>query len=167
MVPGDPWIAYGLVFDTDLDGVANVRLGMDRVPAELGVGGARESGDTAVRAWRTDLRTGVTEVGEAVDDVCECTYPGTLAEMGDVFVEVLGASVTPPPETVTYQPMAKFYPVNDGNPYGFGEIPGRFYAWASVIQDGRVVATDYAPDVGWLDAGVQGPPNEPGESPSP
>ncbi len=25
-----------------------------------------------------------------------------------------------------------------------------FYAWASVIVDGRVVATDYAPDVGWL-----------------
>lgn len=40
-----------------------------------------------------------------------------------------------------------------------GDIPGggtvndrpeRFYAWASVIQDGRVVAADYAPDVGWL-----------------
>lgn len=28
--------------------------------------------------------------------------------------------------------------------------PERFYAWASVIQNGRVVATDYAPDVGWL-----------------
>ena len=24
------------------------------------------------------------------------------------------------------------------------------YAWASVIVDGRVVATDYAPDAGWL-----------------
>jgi hypothetical protein len=32
-------------------------------------------------------------------------------------------------------------------------IPARFYAWASVIQDGRVVATDYAPDVGsWIQA---------------
>lgn len=31
-----------------------------------------------------------------------------------------------------------------------GSLPDRFYAWASVIQDGRVVATDYAPDVGWL-----------------
>ena len=28
--------------------------------------------------------------------------------------------------------------------------PGRYYAWASMIEDGRVVATDYAPDVGWL-----------------
>ena len=25
-----------------------------------------------------------------------------------------------------------------------------FYVWASVIVDGRVVATDYAPDSGWL-----------------
>jgi hypothetical protein len=25
-----------------------------------------------------------------------------------------------------------------------------FYTWASVIVDGRVVATDYAPDTGWL-----------------
>ncbi len=28
--------------------------------------------------------------------------------------------------------------------------PVRFYAWASLIRDGRVVATDYAPDAGWL-----------------
>jgi hypothetical protein len=28
--------------------------------------------------------------------------------------------------------------------------PARFYAWASVIVDGRVMATDYAPDAGWL-----------------
>jgi len=31
-----------------------------------------------------------------------------------------------------------------------GGVPRRFYVWASVIQDGRVVATDYAPDAGWL-----------------
>jgi hypothetical protein len=31
-----------------------------------------------------------------------------------------------------------------------GALPSPFYVWASVIQDGRVVATDYAPDVGWL-----------------
>jgi len=29
-------------------------------------------------------------------------------------------------------------------------MPERLYAWASVIQGGRVVATDYAPDTGWL-----------------
>ena len=31
-----------------------------------------------------------------------------------------------------------------------GALPTRFYAWASLIQDGRVVATDYAPDTGWF-----------------
>ena len=30
-----------------------------------------------------------------------------------------------------------------------------FYAWASMIEDGRVVATDYAPDTGWLEEGAQ------------
>jgi hypothetical protein len=36
-----------------------------------------------------------------------------------------------------------------------GEAAFRFYAWASQIEDGRVVATDYAPDVGWLEEGDQ------------
>jgi hypothetical protein len=30
-------------------------------------------------------------------------------------------------------------------------LGGRFYGWSSLIADGRVVATDYAPDVGWLE----------------
>ena len=29
--------------------------------------------------------------------------------------------------------------------------PIHFYAWASQIEDGRIVATDYAPDTGWID----------------
>ena len=168
VVPGDPWIAYGLVFDIDLDGVADVRLGMDRVPAEPTPreGAPADTNDTDVRAWRTDFRTGVTAYGHAGSSIAD----GGIPEPADPewFVQVLGASVTPPPETVTYNPMAKFYPYNDGTPYGFGEIPGPFYAWASVIQDGRVVATDYAPDSGWLDNTVKpGPTPEPGESPTP
>jgi hypothetical protein len=143
----EPWIAYGLVFDTDLDGVADIRLGMDRVraeftpwdssgpcPASSGSSGSlaasggepspssRESvcggtGGDRVRAWRTDLRTGTTEHGEAEFTVCDCLFPSQLA----------------------------------GRIYPHQAIPGRFYAWASVILDGRVVATDHAPDVGWLE----------------
>ena len=30
------------------------------------------------------------------------------------------------------------------------ELDMPFYTWASVIVDGRVVATDFAPDAGWL-----------------
>jgi hypothetical protein len=29
----------------------------------------------------------------------------------------------------------------------------RFYTWASTISDGRIVATDFAPDVGWIETG--------------
>jgi hypothetical protein len=32
------------------------------------------------------------------------------------------------------------------------------YAWAAVIENGRVVATDYAPDFGWLDPSVKTKP---------
>jgi hypothetical protein len=39
-----------------------------------------------------------------------------------------------------------------------GEDTFRFYAWASIIEGGRVLATDYAPDVGWLVAGSQPEP---------
>ena len=42
------------------------------------------------------------------------------------------------------------------------------YAWASVIVDGRVVATDYAPDTGWLlpsPGANPGDPDTPGADP--
>jgi hypothetical protein len=36
-------------------------------------------------------------------------------------------------------------------PQGWGfELDMPFYTWASLIVDGQVVATDYAPDAGWL-----------------
>jgi hypothetical protein len=37
-----------------------------------------------------------------------------------------------------------------GGTFG-SRVEAPLYAWASVIHDGRVVATDYAPDAGWLD----------------
>ncbi len=143
MVPGDPWIAYGLVFDMDLDGVADVRLGMDRVPAEwrstAPVALSRCAQTSIIRAWKTDLRTGVTETGVAGDWICQCGYPGD------------------PDARMKFYPGN--YPTGDG-PTGDGFdgpalIPGRFYVWASEIQDGRVVATDYAPDTGWLEVSAQ------------
>jgi hypothetical protein len=141
VVPSGPWIAYGLVFDTDLDGVADVRLGIDILPAELTPwGGGRAPGDIIARAWRTDLRTGVTEYGHAGVSVLD----GGLGDEG--------------------RPVVKLYPYNDGSADGYGKLPGRFYAWASVIQDGRVVATDYAPDTGWLVPTVK---PEPTGSPAP
>jgi hypothetical protein len=163
MVPDDPWVAYGLVSDTDLDGVADVRLGMDRVPVELTPrerpsGETNDTNDTDVRAWRTDLRTGVTEYGEA----------GSLVADGGIPIEDPGDPAT------TGHPVVKLYPhrypLPEGDDFvGLAMIPGRFYAWASVIQDGRVVATDYAPDTGWLDPTtvVPEPTDQPGVSPHP
>jgi hypothetical protein len=46
-------------------------------------------------------------------------------------------------------------------------FPGRFYAWASVIEGGRVVATDYAPDVGWLETNTAAPRGTPAASSPP
>lgn len=121
--PDGPRIAYGLVFDTDLDGVADVRLGMDRAPAGLTPWGGTPEDRTDVRAWRTDLRAGTTEYGHAGNTICDCSFPGMSS---------------------TGRGTAYIYPHQ--------AIPGLFYAWASMIQDGRVVATDYAPSSGWLDS---------------
>ena len=46
--PTARWIAYGVVLDTDDDGAADVRIGIDNLP----------TGEH--RAWRTNLTTGVT-----------------------------------------------------------------------------------------------------------
>jgi hypothetical protein len=111
--PAESWIAYGLVLDRDGDGVADVRLGVDNLPA----GGGH-------RAWRTDLSTGRTEWAAGPP----------YGYVGDVFFDT-------------------FYPGDGGDTMSWlgGNVGRRFHAWASVIEDGRVVATDYAPDSGWLD----------------
>jgi hypothetical protein len=55
--------------------------------------------------------------------------------------------------------MDVFWPGELRPTRGFMTVPGvwrradvfHFYVWASVIHDGEVVSTDYAPDFGWLD----------------
>jgi hypothetical protein len=119
--PTEQWIAYGVVFDTDRDGVADWRYGVDNMPVD-------PSGVWEHRAWRTDLHTGQTE-----------------------------SAAGPPYGSVGKTFFDTFYPTRwnfGGDAAGGGpmsmtfDVP--FYVWASVILDGRVVATDYAPDVGWL-----------------
>jgi hypothetical protein len=118
--PTTRWIAYGLVLDTNRDGVPDVRLGMDNMAVAL------EAGH---RAWRTDLHTGQTMAatgapyGLVGDRYVDTFFPG--GSSGDVAEVSMGLR----PDEPTF----------------------RFYAWASTIDDGRVVATDYAPDVGWLE----------------
>jgi hypothetical protein len=118
--PNARWLAYGFVIDADLDGVPDYRVGMDNA---LGVDDHRE--------WATDLVTGTTEAHGP-------PYGGPFS--GAVWPDSWYAGDE--------------LPVSVGSPsilFAFGCPTGelRFYAWASVVEDGRIV-TDFAPDSGWL-----------------
>ena len=137
--PSRAWIAYGVVVDDDRDGVADWRYGIDNLP--------RTAGDEAGhhREWRTDLHTGRTEWAADTD----------WAKVSETFLAT-GYPAEPDREG--------FRTGSDGARFRFGHVSDTtggtvtrgtkvrmpFYAWASVIVDGRVVATDYAPDAGWL-----------------
>ena len=131
--PTERWIAYGVVVDDDRDGIPDRRFGIDNIPATA-------PGAEQHRAWITDLHTGrtVAAVGPGYGYVGETYfdtfYPGEWTGIGARLS--FGGDVAGP------------------GPNGGGTVGGLFdpfYAWASVIVDGRVVATDYAPDDGWLD----------------
>ena len=136
--PSKAWIAYGVVVDEDRDGVPDWRYGIDNLPRTAG----DENGHH--REWRTDLHTGRTESVSGPD----------WASVSDTFL-------------VTGYPAEgredrRFNGADAG--FEFGHVSDTttgthtrgvkvnvpLYAWASVIVDGRVVATDYAPDAGWL-----------------
>jgi hypothetical protein len=85
------------------------------------------AGELDNRVWTTDLHTGLTTVGWHSGTIRDSYYPPGIWTDADFL---FGGNVT-----------------GGGT---VGSLPERFYVWASVIQDGRVVATDYAPDVGWL-----------------
>jgi len=124
--PTEQWIAYGVVFDDDCDGVPDRRVGKDNTPETLAGWGDN------YRVWITDLHTGRTVVqeGDYVGDV----YVGAWFHGRFSF----GHDTT-----------------NGGGMKGTSLVDRPFYVWASVIQDGRVVATDYGPDVGWLDTSLE------------
>jgi hypothetical protein len=138
--PTELWIAYGVVLDDDRDGVPDWRYGIDNLPRTAG-GEEREH-----RAWRTDLHTGRTErlAGPGFDYVGDTFFESdylTGGSVGDAFRSGADARF-------------KFGWSGDLTGGGRGtrgiELDMPLYAWASVIQNGRVVATDYAPDAGWL-----------------
>jgi hypothetical protein len=75
-----------------------------------------------LRIWEADLATGTTDASRCCQTLSiDVFWPGTTAGSMDV-------------------PGAR----RTGNVF-------RFYVWASVIRDGEVVSTDYAPDFGWLE----------------
>jgi hypothetical protein len=125
--PSQQWIAYGVVADTDGDGVPDWRYGIDNEPVDT----PGAYGSSPRRWWRTDLHTGRTEsaVGDHVSLPSGQMFYGNHGNQSGGSGLQFGGDTT------------------GGLVLG---LPKRFYVWASVIQDGRVVATDYAPDVGWL-----------------
>jgi hypothetical protein len=126
--PTEQWIAYGVVVDDDRDGVPDWRYGIDNMPVDA-------TGERPHRVWRTDLHSGRTEskmgpsYGYVGDTFFDTFFPGEWRGIGARLS--FGGDVT------------------GGDT--MGGVPGAFYAWAAVIENGRIVATDYAPDVGWLD----------------
>jgi hypothetical protein len=132
--PTEQWIAYGAVFDVDNDGVPDWRYGMDNMPLDA-------KGERPHRVWVTDLHSGHTE-----------------SAAGPPYGGVIGDSFYPAGGDFGVR-ISLWGPGRPGHlPKSVEELATdvHFYAWASVIQDGRVVATDYAPDAGWLDPSILG-----------
>ena len=117
------WIAYGIVTDDDGDGRADRRLGIDN----------DASTETGHRMWRTDLATGTT-----------VAYRTTLEDprnMDASFPRYGGRD------------LRRRWGRGSGHGDLFVHAPSdafRFYVWASVVEDGVVVGTDFAPDIGWI-----------------
>ena len=114
------WMAYGIVVDTDGDGMPDERVGVDNMP------------DGQHRAWWADLATGQTKwkAGGSYGSVYDNGVSG-----GSLGLDTWYPSASEESDQVVLR---------------YSGTPGRYYAWASMIEDGLVVATDYAPDVGWL-----------------
>jgi hypothetical protein len=126
--PTIAWIAYGVVLDMDGDGVGDRRLGMDNAlgPIQAGDGGGH-------REWIADLTTGeITAFSapyghDAFGVGIDSYYIGETYEGRD-GPEVRSDALWLRIQTGDYS----------------------YYAWASLIRDGELVATDFAPDEGWI-----------------
>jgi hypothetical protein len=116
-------IAYGLVFETTGDGIADYVVGIDN--------DAPEQGDFHV--WVTNLATGETDeqIGPPYGFPIEFSHPDE--DRSGEF----------PAPTVTFTFLGGSAPADLKN-------PTRFYAWASASRGGEVFAWDYAPDTAWM-----------------
>ena len=126
VAPTEQWIAYGVVFDDDRDGVPDRRVGKDNTPETV-------ADWFHYRTWITELHTGRTTLQDRDPDyVGETRFSAAFHGHFSFESDTTG-----------------------GGTIGMSLEHRPFYVWASVIQDGRVVATDYAPDVGWFDVSVE------------
>ena len=139
--PAELWIAYGVVIDDDRDGVPDWRYGTDNMPVDAVPGFGK--GDSPNRGWRTKLHTGQTDAGPEHSEKVRSAYgEGTALGRGPDAGYPNGSDAS-------FVFGGAFETTQGSSSWGF-ELDMPFYTWASVIVDGRVVATDYAPDAGWL-----------------
>jgi hypothetical protein len=128
-----------VVVDDDRDGVPDRRYGIDNLPRTMGDDSSHH------REWFTDLDTGRTEWAVDKDYALyratgfNSGYPG----YGD------GEGFHSGRDGARFRFGHVFDTTQGTKPRGV-KVDMPFYTWASVIVNGRVVATDYAPDAGWL-----------------
>jgi hypothetical protein len=119
-------IAYGLVLDTTGDGVADYVIGIDN--------DAPKRGDFHV--WLTDLGTGETDE--------------QIAPPYGLPIEFLHPDEKEPGDGLGPRTAMVFTFLPRSAPADLNPATVRWYAWASEARDGEVVASDYAPDAGWM-----------------
>ena len=184
--PTEQWIAYGVVVDDDGDGIADRRLGMDNLPGpatEL----PHRAWITDLHTGRTESSVlnsldyfespkGIVKTPNVGDTSFGTFFPAAPTEASD------GPSCSParrsgpshpygnPPIRMRGLAGAQLMFGGGGDVAGsspsrgdvlartLARLPARYYVWASVIVDGRVAATDYAPDSGWLHPSSKEPP---------
>jgi hypothetical protein len=137
--PSEAWIAYGVVVDDDRDGVPDRRFGIENPLRTV------DDPSSNHRVWRSDLDTGRTE--SAVDGdfskYVSSGFTGGYPGNGDREGFSTGR------HGARFRFGREFDTTGGTKTRGF-KLDMPFYTWASVIVHGRVVATDYAPDAGWL-----------------
>lgn len=118
-------IAFGLVFDADRDGAADYVVGLSNETPARG----------QFRVWLTDLESGETveQIGPPYGFPIEFAY---------------AAEETVPPGDEAMSVALTF--LGGSAPDDLSTESAPFYAWSSASRDGVVLASDYAPDTGWM-----------------
>ena len=113
-------ISYGLVLDTTGDGTADYLVGLNNDTPKKG----------DFHTWVTDLATGETteEFGPPYGVPIEFSHPDEPGTNRSVIL--------------TFLPTTE--------PTGLDPKTVRFYAWAAETSGEEVIASDFAPDTGWM-----------------
>jgi hypothetical protein len=127
----DRVLTYGLVMDTTRDGIADYEIGINNDTPNAG----------DFRVWLTDLNSGTIseKVGPGYGIPLDFSHPDESGSGDD------------PSSATTVRLFFLEWP--SGRTYRPPDLDSgaRYYAWSSLIDAGEVVASDYAPDVGWLE----------------